>query len=107
MAAATLILVCQVILVCQGSSVVAGGKRRVVDPHWFRGHSYARIGADWIRRALAVGGKLILRLALTTAVDPQPARASRQQPEGCAWIQALPWKIRLLQEAPLNAIAGA
>lgn len=31
-------------LVCQGAAVAAEGKRRMVDPHWFRGHSYARIG---------------------------------------------------------------
>ena len=98
--------VATLILVCQGSTVVAEGKRRIVDPHWFRGHSYARIGADWIRRVLAVGGTLISHLALVTAVDPQPARASRKPPERSAWIKTLPWKIRLLQEAPMHAIAG-
>ncbi|CAK0781206.1 hypothetical protein CCP4SC76_7770002 [Gammaproteobacteria bacterium] len=40
-------------LICQGSAVVAEGRRRVIDPHWYRGHSYIRIGWDWIQRALA------------------------------------------------------
>ena len=64
------------VLVCQGVEVVAAGNRRQVDPHWFRGHSYARIGWNWIRRAAARGEALIGRLALLTAHDPEPARAS-------------------------------
>jgi len=47
--------VATVVLVCQGVAVVAAGKRRQVDPHWFRGHSDARIGWNWIRRATAWG----------------------------------------------------
>jgi hypothetical protein len=94
------------ILISQGSQVVAEGQRRRVDPHWFRGHSYARIGADWIRRALARGLPLMSRLTLTTAVDPEPARASRKQPESTAWIRKLPWHIQLLQDAPWEAFAG-
>jgi hypothetical protein len=98
--------VATLILMCQGSQVVAEGQRRQVDPHWFRGHSYARIGADWIRRALARGLALMPRLTLTTAVDPEPARASRKQPESSAWITTLPWRIRLLQDAPPEVFAG-
>lgn len=88
--------VATLILVCQGSAVVAQGQRRVVDPHWFRGHSYARIGLDWIRHALARGLALLSRLALTTADDPQPARASRRQPERAQWFKALPCRFTLL-----------
>jgi len=31
-------------LVSVGTSVVQQGKRRLVDPHWFRGASYLKIG---------------------------------------------------------------
>jgi len=34
--------VATLVLVCQGVAVVADGKRRCIDPHWFRGQSYAR-----------------------------------------------------------------
>src|SRR5712671_897019 len=35
-------------LVSVGTSVVQQGKRRLVDPHWFRGSSYLKIGWKWI-----------------------------------------------------------
>lgn len=101
-----LMAVATLIMVCHGSSVVAEGKRRVVDPHWFRGHSYARIGMDWIRHALARGLALLTQLVLITAEDPEPARASSKQPERHAWINKLPWTIKLFQDAPLNGLVG-
>lgn len=66
-------------LTCQGSTVVADGQRRRVDPHWQRGHSYARIGWDWLWYALARDLALLPRLTLTTAEDPERARASKRQ----------------------------
>ncbi len=36
-------------LVMQGSEVVKQGKRRLVDPHWFRGSSYLKIGWNWVK----------------------------------------------------------
>lgn len=92
-------------LVCQGSAVVAEGKRRVVDPHWFRGHSYARIGWDWVRHALATGKALMSALKLTTASDPQPARASKKQSGNSRWMDSLPWKYHLLPPAPEHVAA--
>jgi hypothetical protein len=86
MAATTLVLV------CQGVTVAAAGKRRLVDPHWFRGLSYARIGWNWIRRAIACGEALIDRLVLLTADDPEPARACRQQVDRSRWMDDLPWR---------------
>jgi DDE family transposase len=35
-------------LVSLGTSVVKQGKRRLVDPHWFRGASYLKIGWNWV-----------------------------------------------------------
>ena len=98
--------VATLVLVCQGSAVVAQGHRRRVDPHGFRGHSYARIGWDWIRRALARGGPLIARLTLDTATDPEPARASKRQPARGQWIEDLSARYALLLEASPIAKAG-
>lgn len=95
------------ILVCQGGAVVAEGKRRVVDPPWFRGHRYARIGLDWIRHAWAQGWALLPRLSLTTADDPRPARASKHQPGRAQWLKALPCRFTLFLEAPVDVFAGA
>lgn len=94
MAAATLFLA------CQGAAVVAEGKRRQVDPHWFRGLSYARIGWNWIRRALARGGELIEKLALPTAFDPEPARASRKRPDRSHWMDDMPCRYLFLFAVP-------
>ncbi|MDH3603321.1 MAG: hypothetical protein OEU26_27220 [Candidatus Tectomicrobia bacterium] len=39
-------------VVSVGASVVQQGKRRLVDPHWFRGASYLKIGRHWVQYAL-------------------------------------------------------
>ena len=39
-------------LVLQGVQVVASGKRRQVDSHWYRGMSYLKLGWNWIRLAI-------------------------------------------------------
>jgi hypothetical protein len=94
MAAATLTLT------CQGAAVVAAGRRREVDPHWFRGFSYARIGWHWIRRALSRGGMMIRTLALPTARDPEPARASRGQLDRSRWMEDIPCRYLFLFAVP-------
>lgn len=63
----------------QGLEVVHAGKRRWVDPHWFRGNSYFRIGLEWVRSALFQGWRLIRRVAFFSNSDPEPAMASRSQ----------------------------
>jgi Transposase DDE domain len=68
-------------LVVQGTQVVAAHKRRWVDPHWFRGNSYLRIGWQWVKTALARGWELFATLHLSGAPDPDPARASVSQSE--------------------------
>ena len=68
-------------LVAQGSEVVAQGRRREVDPHWFRGSSYLKIGWQWLKHALHKGWRLITRWCLTGGEDPDPAMASRRQYE--------------------------
>ncbi|MGG6287302.1 hypothetical protein ACQ4M3_37600, partial [Leptolyngbya sp. AN03gr2] len=60
-----------------GTEVVESGQRRFVDPHWFRGSSYLKIGWRWIRRSLVHGSNLTTCLTLSDAVDPDPAIASR------------------------------
>jgi Transposase DDE domain len=66
-------------LVAQGTEVVKQGKRRLVDPHWFRGQSYLKIGWNWINLALTRGYDLITSVHLSSACDPEPAMASKRQ----------------------------
>ena len=66
-------------LVSQGTVVVEQGKRRLVDPHWFRGNSYLKIGWKWVKRALSQGLALSTTLRLSSDPDPEPAMASRKQ----------------------------
>ena len=66
-------------LVSQGTVVVEQGNRRLVDPHWYRGNSYLKIGWKWVNCALSKGWDLITRLYLSAAPDPEPAMASRKQ----------------------------
>jgi hypothetical protein len=66
-------------LVAQGTAVVAQGKRRWVDSHWFRGQSYLKIGWNWIKLALSRGDVLIPHLHLSAEADPAPAMASKIQ----------------------------
>ena len=65
--------------VAQGTEGVTQGKRRLVDPHWFRGSSYLKIGWNWVKLALTRGYALITRVHLSSACDPEPAMASKRQ----------------------------
>ncbi len=64
-------------LVSQGTQVVEKGRRRWVDPHWFRGLSYLKIGWRWVKQASAKGYRLIKRFSLCGKADPDPVRSSR------------------------------
>jgi Transposase DDE domain len=66
-------------LVSVGTSVVQQGKRRWVDPHWFRGTSYLKIGWKWVSYALSRGYELISSVYLSSECDPEPATASKKQ----------------------------
>jgi len=66
-------------LVAQGTEVVKQGKRRWVDPHWFRGQSYLKIGWNWVHMALSKGLDLITTVHLSSDCDPEPAMASTRQ----------------------------
>lgn len=68
-------------LVAQGSEVVAQGRRRKVDPHWFRGSSYVKIGWQWLKHAMNKGWQLSRCWCLRGGEDPDPAMASRRQYE--------------------------
>lgn len=67
-------------LMAQGTQVVQRNKRRWVDPHWFRGTSYLRIGWQWVKTALTRGWELFTTLHLSGAPDPEPCRASASPP---------------------------
>ncbi len=62
-----------------GTTVVDRGERRQVDPHWFRGSSYFKIGWHWLRKALVQGWSLPTTLALRSALDPSPCIPSQAQ----------------------------
>ena len=66
-------------LVSQGTAVVQQGARRLVDPHWFRGDSYLKIGWKWVIYALTRGYELLSTVYLSSACDPEPAMASEKQ----------------------------
>lgn len=74
-----LLAVATLYVTAQGVEVVASGKRRWVDPHWFRGNSYFRIGWDWLKTSLTQGWPLIHLVRFTHHHDPQPPMASRKQ----------------------------
>jgi Transposase DDE domain len=63
----------------QGDTVVAEGKRRWLDPHWFRGNSYFRIGWEWVKAAWVKGWDVIGSVSFTSHLDPDPVMASRPQ----------------------------
>jgi hypothetical protein len=62
-----------------GTEVVATGYRRWVDPHWFRGSSYLKIGWRWIRPTLVWGWQVPDTLELICYLHPDPAIASHKQ----------------------------
>ena len=68
-------------LVVQGSEVVTQGRRREVDPHWFRGSSYVKIGWQWLKHAMNKSWQLITGWCLRGGEDPDPVMASRRQYE--------------------------
>ena len=72
-----MLAVATLFLVSQGTEVVKKGYRRWVDPHWFRGLSYLKIGWRWVKQASVKGYRLIKRFSLCGGADPDPARASR------------------------------
>jgi hypothetical protein len=78
-------------LVSQGTEVVKLGQRRWVDPPWFRGSSYFKIGWNWVKTALIKGLDLITKLHLSGDPDPEPAISSRsqymRQPQPCFSVE--------------------
>jgi hypothetical protein len=66
-------------LVSLGTSVVKQGKRRLVDPHWFRGLSYLKIGWNWVAYALLRGYELLTTAYLSSDPESDPAIASKKQ----------------------------
>lgn len=69
------------VLTVQGQQVVAAGKRRWVDAHWHRGNSYFRIGWNWLKGCWHQTWLLFPTLSLQGGADPQPAIASKKQPQ--------------------------
>jgi hypothetical protein len=59
--------------------VVATGKRRQVDSHWYRGNSYFRKSWNWVKGCLHQDWFLFPTIALQGGTDPDPAIASKKQ----------------------------
>ncbi|NJK58440.1 MAG: hypothetical protein HC939_21910, partial [Pleurocapsa sp. SU_5_0] len=57
------------------------GQRRLVDPHWFRGSSYLKIGWSWVKKSLHHGLEFINVISFVTNTDPDPVKASLRQYE--------------------------
>jgi hypothetical protein len=66
-------------LVSLGTFVVKQGKRRLVEPHWFRGLSYLKIGWSWVTYALRRGYELLTTAYLSSDPESDPAIASKKQ----------------------------
>jgi hypothetical protein len=73
------IAIATLFLTLQGVAVVESGKRRWVDPHWNRGHSYLKIGWKWIKSPLSKGWKLFSVSKLITNHDQEPVISSQKQ----------------------------
>ena len=65
-----------IFLTAQGLSVVNSDRRRLVDPHWFRGLSYLKIGWNWINTSLTKNWAFLPLSSFTSNFDPDPAIAS-------------------------------
>jgi len=65
-----------IFLTAQGLSVVNSDRRRLVDPHWFRGLSYLKIGWNWINTSLTKNRAFLPLSSFTSNFDPDPAIAS-------------------------------
>jgi hypothetical protein len=63
-------------LTAQGLAVADSGYRRFVDPHWFRGLSYLKIGWNWIHTALTKNWAFLPSCSFTSYIDSDPAIAS-------------------------------
>ena len=87
-------------LVSQGTAVVSSEQRRLVDPHWFRGNSYLKIGWKWTKKAIIQGWNLIHLLFLDDQPDPFPSISSRTQ-----WLNlpSLRFKVAFFDFSPKGA----
>jgi hypothetical protein len=65
-----------IFLTAQGLSVVNSDRRRLVDPHSFRGLSYLKIGWNWINTSLTKNWAFLPLSSFTSNFDPDPAISS-------------------------------
>jgi hypothetical protein len=93
-------------LVSQGTAVVKKGRRRWVDPHWFRGLSYLKIGWRWVKQAISKGYRLIRRFALSGASDPEPARSSKHYKPATAAILDFQGHLEVFPCSILDSVTG-
>ena len=87
----------------QGFAVSLSGQRRLVDPHWKRGLSFARIGLNWLQQSVITAGRALLawRPIPWHALEPCiPSRGVRRR-------QKQPWFSRVDLPPPLPSTTPA
>jgi hypothetical protein len=78
------------VLVCLGTTVVACGWRRMVDPHWGRGLSYFQTGWRFLRRHLDCARVWLGALYLSPDPDPAPVMLARARRAPPVWVECQP-----------------
>ena len=66
-------------LTAQGLAVADSGYRRFVDPHWFRGLSYLKIGWNWIQTAITKNWAFFPSDPFISYIDSDSSMASRRK----------------------------
>ena len=97
-----LLAVTTLYVTAQGVEVVSSGKRRWVDPHWFRGNSYFPIGWIWVKSAARRGWQLIEKVLLASHIDLQPAPVSYRQYQQLSFGFSLWWGRDLARSRRFN-----
>ena len=89
----------------QGFAVSLSGQRPLVDPHWKRGLSFARIGLHWLQNSVIQAGRALLAwlpipLQALEPCIPSRGVSRRQHQPWFSWIE-LP---KPTHPAPLQAV---
>jgi hypothetical protein len=88
-----LLVVAIALLICsvQGYALSLSGQRPLVDPHWKRGLSFARIGLHWLQQSVVAAGRALLAWLPIPLRPLEPCIPSR----GVRRRQKEPWFTRV------------
>ena len=82
----------------QGYAISLSGQRPLVDSHWKRGLSFARIGLHWLQQSAIAAGRALLTWLPIPLQTLEPCWPSR----GVRWRQKQPWFTRVELPPPLQ-----